>query len=71
MSTHLTGFRRRSAFGTAIRFMILVAFIIVMLFPLVWIVSGSLKPLAQVFEIPVRWIPRSGPVVELSRCLGD
>jgi len=28
-----------------------------MLFPIVWIVSGSLKPLEQVFAIPVKWIP--------------
>jgi ABC-type glycerol-3-phosphate transport system permease component len=32
-------------------------FAAIMLFPVVWIVSGSLKPLEQVFAIPVKWIP--------------
>jgi len=57
MSARVTTFWRRRTLVTTIRFVVLVVFIIVMLFPLVWIVSGSLKPLAQVFEIPVRWIP--------------
>ncbi len=39
------------------RFGLLCVFAAVMLFPMVWIVSGSLKPLEQVFLIPVKWIP--------------
>lgn len=30
---------------------------LVMLLPLVWMVSSSLKPLEEVFRIPVQWIP--------------
>lgn len=41
----------------AIRFSLLCVFGAIMLFPMVWIVSGSLKPLEQVFAIPVKWIP--------------
>lgn len=40
-----------------LRFTILVAFSVVALYPLAWVVSGSLKPLEQVFTIPVEWIP--------------
>jgi len=40
-----------------VRFGLLCIFAAVMLFPMVWIVSGSLKPLEQVFLIPVKWIP--------------
>jgi ABC-type glycerol-3-phosphate transport system permease component len=39
------------------RFALLCIFAAIMLFPVVWIVSGSLKPLEQVFAIPVKWIP--------------
>ena len=41
----------------AVRFTLLCVFALIMLFPIVWIVSGSLKPLEQVFAIPVKWIP--------------
>jgi multiple sugar transport system permease protein len=57
MNNLVSRFWRRKTINTTIRFVVLVAFAIVILFPLVWIISGSLKPLAQVFEIPVRWIP--------------
>lgn len=40
-----------------VRLGLLCVFAAVMLFPMVWIVSGSLKPLEQVFLIPVKWIP--------------
>jgi ABC-type glycerol-3-phosphate transport system permease component len=30
---------------------------VIALFPIVWLVSGSLKPLEQVFTTPVQWIP--------------
>ena len=50
-------FRRRKPIGTSIRFTVLIVFTVIMLFPVVWIVTSSLKPLEQVFEIPVRWIP--------------
>ena len=41
----------------AVRFTLLCVFALIMMFPMVWIVSGSLKPLEQVFAIPVKWIP--------------
>ena len=40
-----------------LRLLVLVVFAIAALFPIVWMVSGSLKPLDQVFEVPVRWVP--------------
>ncbi len=56
--THLlSNYWRPKTIYTAIRFILLVIFAIIMLFPIVWIVSGSLKPLQQVFAIPVKWIP--------------
>ena len=39
------------------RFTILSLLTVAALFPIVWLVSGSLKPLEQVFTTPVRWIP--------------
>jgi ABC-type glycerol-3-phosphate transport system permease component len=39
------------------RFVILCLIAVVTLFPIVWLVSGSLKPLEQVFTTPVQWIP--------------
>ena len=47
----------RSNVLMVVRFALLCIFAAVMLFPIVWIVSGSLKPLQQVFAIPVKWIP--------------
>jgi len=47
----------RSNMMQVVRFGLLCIFAAVMLFPMVWIVSGSLKPLEQVFLIPVKWIP--------------
>ena len=40
-----------------LRLGILLGFAGVTLFPLVWIVSGSLKPLEQVLTLPVQWVP--------------
>jgi ABC-type glycerol-3-phosphate transport system permease component len=39
------------------RFALLCLLAVVALFPIVWLVSGSLKPLEQVFTTPVQWIP--------------
>ncbi len=50
-----TAFRRRAAI--LLRWGVLAIFAVVTLYPLVWMVSASLKADAQVFEIPVRWIP--------------
>ena len=47
----------QGAMVKAVRFTLLCVFVLIMLFPMVWIVSGSLKPLEQVFSIPVKWIP--------------
>ena len=47
----------RSNIMQVVRFGLLCIFAAAMLFPMVWIVSGSLKPLEQVFLIPVKWIP--------------
>ena len=39
------------------RFVVLLLLTVVVLFPIAWLVSGSLKPLEQVFTTPVQWIP--------------
>jgi ABC-type glycerol-3-phosphate transport system permease component len=39
------------------RLVVLCLLTIAALFPIVWLVSGSLKPLEQVFTTPVQWIP--------------
>ena len=57
----------RSNVLRVVRFGLLCIFAAVMLFPMVWIVSGSLKPLEQVFLIPVKWIPDPDSVAQLSR----
>ena len=57
MNDILSKVRQRKTLNASARFVVLIAFMVVMIFPLVWIVSGSLKTAEQVFEIPVRWIP--------------
>jgi ABC-type glycerol-3-phosphate transport system permease component len=41
-----------------IAFLLVLAGAIVMLMPVLWMVSTSLKPLNRVFELPIQWIPR-------------
>lgn len=53
--------RRRPSPVGLLRFVIIVALSAVFVFPVVWIVSGSLKLPQDVFSIPVQWIP--SPVV--------
>ena len=40
-----------------VRFLILLGFAVVTLFPIVWVVTSSFKPLEQVLVIPVQWLP--------------
>jgi ABC-type glycerol-3-phosphate transport system permease component len=47
----------RRTVDATIRLLILLVLAAATLFPLAWAVSGSLKPLEQVFTIPVQWIP--------------
>lgn len=47
----------RRSLESAVRLAVLLLLAVATLFPLVWAVSGSLKPLEQVFTIPVQWIP--------------
>ncbi len=56
MTARTSRWRPQTLFNL-IRFVILVALALVTLFPLAWIVSGSFKPLEQVFLIPIKWIP--------------
>ena len=39
-------------------FLLVLAGAVVMLMPVLWMVSTSLKPLNRVFELPIQWIPR-------------
>ena len=39
-------------------FLLVVAWGIVQLLPILWMISTSLKPLNRVFELPIQWIPR-------------
>ena len=56
MTARTSRWRPQTLFNL-IRFVILVALALVTLFPLAWILSGSFKPLEQVFLIPIKWIP--------------
>lgn len=47
----------RRTVGSVVRLSVLLLLAAATLFPLAWAVSGSLKPLEQVFTIPVQWIP--------------
>jgi multiple sugar transport system permease protein len=52
---------RRTAVSPVLRwvgFLIVLAGAIVMLMPVFWMVSTSLKPLNRVFELPIQWVPR-------------
>ena len=40
-----------------LRVALLVLGTVAMLFPMAWVLISSLKPLAQVFELPMRWLP--------------
>lgn len=54
----MSGFHTAAARAREVlRFAALAAFAVVALFPLLWLVSGSFKPLEQVFAIPVQWLP--------------
>lgn len=57
MSLSLSNFKRPKTLQMTLRLVILLVLALIMLFPVAWIVSGSLKPLEQVFTIPVQWIP--------------
>src|SRR5574341_2355191 len=39
-------------------FVLVTAWGIVLLLPILWMISTSLKPLSRVFELPIQWIPR-------------
>lgn len=53
----MTAYAARRSVEAVLRLMVLLFMAVVTLFPLAWAVSGSLKPLQQVFTIPVQWIP--------------
>ncbi len=57
MNLSLSNFKRPKTLQTAFRLVLLLVLTLIMLFPMAWIVSGSLKPLEQVFTIPIKWIP--------------
>ena len=40
------------------RFALVAGFAVFLLIPIFWMVSTSLKPLAQVFQLPIQWFPR-------------
>jgi multiple sugar transport system permease protein len=42
-----------------IPYIIIGAYVIISLFPIAWMISTSLKPPGEAFEIPPRWIPES------------
>jgi multiple sugar transport system permease protein len=43
--------------------MIIGIYVLISIFPILWMVSTSLKPLHEAFEIPPRWIPKT-PTIE-------
>jgi multiple sugar transport system permease protein len=46
---------RRSPIQTTVRYVLIIAFVLVTLFPLYWIIASSLKPGSKVFSIPPHW----------------
>lgn len=49
---------RRARYSAELgRYLALLVLAAIFLFPLAWMISGSLKPLAQIFTLPVEWIP--------------
>ena len=46
-------------FRAAIRFLILSAFLALLLFPLLWMLSSSFQSNEELYRSPPRWIPRS------------
>jgi ABC-type glycerol-3-phosphate transport system permease component len=47
-----------TAWATRLGFLVVAAGGILLLAPVLWMVSTSLKPLDRVFELPIEWIPR-------------
>jgi multiple sugar transport system permease protein len=48
----------RGGFRTALGLLLLVGGALVLLTPILWMLSTSLKPLDRVFELPLQWLPR-------------
>jgi len=42
-----------------VAYVILITYLLISIFPLLWMISTSFKPLGQVYELPPRWIPRT------------
>ncbi|WP_202078979.1 carbohydrate ABC transporter permease [Caldalkalibacillus salinus] len=40
-----------------LRYLVLVSATILFMLPLVWTISGSLKPSSEIFTVPIKWIP--------------
>jgi ABC-type glycerol-3-phosphate transport system permease component len=49
---------RRNRLLYLLGFLLVVAWGIVLLLPIFWMISTSIKPLNRVFELPIEWIPR-------------
>ncbi|MBV7333750.1 carbohydrate ABC transporter permease [Chloroflexi bacterium TSY] len=48
---------RRRLVGQLIYYLFLTALSVIMLLPLIWMISGSLKARSQIFAYPPQWIP--------------
>lgn len=56
--------KRKTVSKKVIMTVILVIFTFTMLFPLLWMISSSLKPEVDVFNFPIEWIPRRWSAIE-------
>jgi len=51
--------RRRYVITRAVTHAVLMVAVVLVFLPILWAVSSSFKPLADIFEFPVRWIPEN------------
>lgn len=50
-------FKKKELLGVSIRYIIVIPICLVILFPYIWMVTTSLKPFAELFMFPPKWIP--------------
>lgn len=56
-TVRVNGTRRRKNISNAVRYALLVPFLLIALLPFLWMVITSLKPSTQVYTNPVMWLP--------------
>jgi multiple sugar transport system permease protein len=55
----------------AVTYLIMILVAVIILLPLVWMISTSLKPKAQLFSLPLEWIPKTITFANYEKILND